>query len=42
MRKPAIIVIIIAVLAGGAILGGFLYQQYRQSPRYALQQMVLA
>ena len=42
MRKPAIIVIIIAVLAGGAILGGYLYQQYRQSPRYALQQMVLA
>lgn len=42
MRKPVIFAIIIAVLAGGAILGGYLYQQYKNSPRYALQQMVLA
>lgn len=42
MRKPVIFIIIIAILAGGAILAGVLYQRYYDSPRYALQQMVLA
>jgi hypothetical protein len=42
MRKPVIFIIVIAVLATGAILAGFLYQRYQDSPRYALQQMVLA
>ncbi|MFZ5453389.1 MAG: hypothetical protein ACOZF2_16140 [Thermodesulfobacteriota bacterium] len=42
MRKPVIFAIIVALLAGSAILGGYLYHQYQQSPRYALQQMVLA
>jgi hypothetical protein len=42
MRKPVIFIIIVAVLAAGAILAGVLYQRYQDSPRYALQQMVLA
>ena len=42
MRKPVIFALVVAVLAAGAILGGVLYQKYQDSPRYALQQMVLA
>jgi len=42
MRKPFIFIVIVAVLAAGAITGGILYQKYLDSPRYALQQMVLA
>ena len=42
MRKPVIFVIIVAILAAGAVLGVVLYQNYRNSPRFALQQMVLA
>ena len=42
MRKPVIFIIIVAVLAIGAITAGVLYQRYLASPRYALQQMVLA
>jgi hypothetical protein len=42
MRKPVIFTIVVAVLAAGAVLGGFLYQNYRNSPRFALQEMVLA
>lgn len=42
MRKPLIFIIIVATLAAGAILAGVLYQRYQDSPRYALQQMVLA
>lgn len=42
MRKPIIFIVIVAVLAAGAILGGVLYQKWRDSPRFALQQMVLA
>jgi hypothetical protein len=42
MRKPVIFTIIVAVLAAGAVLGGFLYHNYQNSPRYALQQMVLS
>lgn len=42
MRRPIIFIIIVASLAAGAILAGVLYQRYQDSPRYALQQMVLA
>jgi hypothetical protein len=42
MRKPVIFIIVVAVLAAGAITAGVLYQKYQDSPRYALQQMVLA
>lgn len=42
MRKPVIFIIIIAALAISAIMAGVLYQRWHDSPRYALQQMVLA
>lgn len=42
MRKPVIFIIMVAFLAAGAILAGVLYQKWQDSPRYALQQMVLA
>ena len=42
MRKPVIFILVIAVLAAGAIGAGVLYQRWHDSPRYALQQMVLA
>lgn len=41
MRKPVIFILIIAALALGAIGAGVLYQRWHDSPRYALQQMVL-
>lgn len=42
MRKRVIFVVVVAALAAGAVLAGFLYQRWQDSPRYALQQMVLA
>ena len=42
MRKPVIFIVIVATLAAGAIFARVLYQKYQDSPRYALQQMVLA
>jgi hypothetical protein len=42
MRKPVIFIVIVAVLAVGAIGAGVLYQRWHDSPRFALQQMVLS
>ncbi|MEW6660576.1 MAG: hypothetical protein AB1424_18195 [Thermodesulfobacteriota bacterium] len=42
MRKPVIFIIIVAVLAVSAIFAGVFYQRWHDSPRYALQQMVLS
>ncbi|MHB8069732.1 MAG: hypothetical protein ACYDIC_17705 [Desulfobaccales bacterium] len=42
MRKPVIFIVIVAVLAVGAIGAGVIYQRWHDSPRYALQQMVLS
>jgi hypothetical protein len=42
MRKPVIFIVIVAVLAVSAVLGGVIYQKWHNSPRYALQQMVLS
>ncbi len=42
MRKPVIFIVIVAALAVSAVLAGVLYQRWHDSPRYALQQMVLS
>lgn len=42
MRKKLIFMIIVAALAAGAIAAGVVYQRWKDSPRYALQNMVLA
>ena len=42
MRKPVNLVVIVAALVAVAIAGSVLYQRWHDSPRYALQQMVLA
>lgn len=42
MRRPVVIIIILCVLVGGAVAAGLIYQRWHDSPRYALQQMVLA
>ena len=40
MRRRIIIIGIIAALALSAVMAGVAYQRWRESPRYALQQMV--
>ena len=42
MRKPVIFIVIVAVLAVTAIGAGVFYQRWHDSPRFALQQMVLS
>jgi hypothetical protein len=42
MRKPVIFIVIVAVLAVSAVLGGIIYQRWQDSPRHALQQMVFS
>jgi len=42
MRKPVIFIVIVAALAISAIVAGVIYQRWHDSPRYALQQMVLS
>jgi hypothetical protein len=42
MRKPVIFIVIVAALVVVAIAGSLFYQRWHDSPRYALQQMVLA
>jgi hypothetical protein len=42
MRKKIIFISVVAALALAAVMAGVIYQRWRESPRYALQQMVLA
>jgi len=42
MRKPVNFIVIVAALVAAAIAGTLLYQSWHDSPRYALQEMVLA
>lgn len=42
MRKPVIFIVVVAALVAVAIAGSLFYQRWQDSPRYALQQMVLA